>query len=67
VKSRHRLLGLISICVVTLGLSGCGGGVPETGARAELPPDYKVREKEISDGFKAMMKQQMADKQKKSR
>jgi len=57
----------MSISCILLVMAGCGGGVPETGARAVLPADYKAREKEISDGFKAMMKQQAAEKQKKSR
>ena len=65
--SRHCRFGLLLTSCILLAMAGCGGGVPETGARAELPADYKAREKVISDGFKAMMKEQAAAKQKKSR
>jgi len=46
---------------------GCGGNLPEEGARAVVPPDYKEREKKIADGFKEMMKQKAEDKSKKTR
>ena len=64
--SRHCLLGLAAIFLTLIGAAGCGGGVPEPGSQAIQPANYKEREKEISDGFKAMMKEQQAAKQKKA-
>ncbi|WP_435008500.1 hypothetical protein P12x_005707 [Tundrisphaera lichenicola] len=52
---RSILLGAACSLIIPTGC-GVSGGTPASGSQAVLPPDYKAREKEIADGFKATMK-----------
>ena len=50
------LLGTV-LGLASANLAGCGGGgTPQTGERAVLPPTYAVREKEMVNGFREAMK-----------